>query len=559
MPSLATKETEQPIAGLDLESRQMVLDTLEMVKKRLLPKEKILELDKHETFPEEIIREMLGPDIGLQLLFIPEEYGGMGGGARDCCALTREMAKICLGVATAFFAIQLGADPILFDGTEEQKERWLGRIAEGRSLVAYAVTEAEAGSNLAALKTKAEPVKEDDGSIKGYLINGTKQFISNGGYADFLTVLARAPEGPTFFVVEKGMEGFHQGKGEEKHGIRASNTSPLTFDNVFVPVENLLGAVPGRGLKQANMVFGHTRLMVAALGIGAGEAALEIMLQYAKERIQFGTPLSEKQGYTHKLVVPNAVRLEAAVAYAEEQAMRLDRGEQDLQVEGSIAKYFGSEAANRAAEDAVQGLGGYGYIAEYEVEKIKRDVKITCIYEGTSEIQQSIIAMFRWKTTVKSKGKYYGDMAAEMEVLEASQPDTGAGTYARAARALNESIFFAHGHKLTKHQFVMFCLADMMTHVEVGVAMARKASRLAREEAPEAIKMVLMSRIFAGEVAELVARNAMKIVKGMGLFDEQTVADVEEKMTVDRLAASYTNLIHDMDAVSDILFDRQDL
>ncbi|MDY6953623.1 MAG: acyl-CoA dehydrogenase family protein, partial [Thermodesulfobacteriota bacterium] len=398
MQQHAAEETPRQLAGLDPESRQMVLDTLDMVRKRLLPKEKILELDKHETFPEEIIREMLGPEIGLQLLFIPEEFGGMGGGARDCCALTREMARICLGVATAFFAIQLGADPIVFDGTEEQKATWLGRIAEGNSLVAYAVTEAEAGSNLAALKTRAEPVKDDDGVIKGYILNGTKQFISNGGCADFLTVLARAPEGPTFFVVERGAEGFHQGKGEEKHGIRASNTSPLTFDDVFVPVENLLGGVPGRGLKQANMVFGHTRLMVAALGIGAGETALKIMLEYAKERIQFGTPLSEKQGYTHKLVVPNAVRLEAAVAYAEEQATRLDAGEKDLQVEGSIAKYFGSEAANRAAEDAVQGLGGYGYIAEYEVEKIKRDVKITCIYEGTSEIQQSIIAMFRWKT-----------------------------------------------------------------------------------------------------------------------------------------------------------------
>jgi len=556
MPSRATEETQHQLAGLDPESRQMVLDTLEMVRKRLLPKEKVLELDKHETFPQEIIKEMLGPDIGLQLMFIPEPYGGMGGGARDCCAVTREMARICLGVATAFFAIQLGADPIMFDGTEEQKQKWLGRIAEGHSLVAYAVTEAEAGSNLAALKTKAEPVKDDDGGIKGYIINGTKQFISNGGYADFLTVLARAPEGPTFFVVEKGMEGFHQGKSEEKHGIRASNTSPLTFNDVFVPAENLLGGAPGRGLKQANMVFGHTRLMVAALGIGAGEAALGIMLGYAKERIQFGTPLSEKQGYTHKLVVPNAVRLEAAVAYMDEQATRLDAGEKDLQVEGSIAKYFGSEAANRAAEDAVQGLGGYGYIAEYEVEKIKRDVKITCIYEGTSEIQQSIIAMFRWKTTVKSKGKYYGNMAAEMEALGASQPETGAGIYARAARALNEMTLFAHSHKLTKYQFIMFCLADMMTHVEVGVAMARKASRLVQEKAPEATKIVIMSRIFASEVAELVAANAMKIVKGLGLFDEPTVSQIEKKIAFDRLAASYGNVIHDMDAVADILFER---
>lgn len=556
MHTHAETQEQNHLAGLDLESRQMVLDTLDLVRKRLLPKEKVLELDRKEEFPEEIIREMLGPDIGLQLLFIPEQYGGMGGGARDSCALTREMAKICLGVATAFFAIQLGADPILFAGTEEQKEKWLGKIVEGHSLVAYAVTEAEAGSNLAALKTKADPVKDDAGKITGYVINGTKQFISNGGYADFLTVLARTPEGPSFFIVEKGMEGFHQGKGEEKHGIRASNTSPLTFTDVFVPAANLLSGVPGNGLKQANMVFGHTRLVVAALGIGAGEAALDIVIKYAKERIQFGTPLSEKQGYTHKLVVPNAVRLEAAAAYTEEQATRLDAGEKDLQVEGSIAKYFATEAGNRTAEDGIQALGGYGYIAEYEVEKIKRDVKITCIYEGTSEIQQNIIGMFRWRASVKSKGKYYEAMAAEMEAVDPSPAETGAETYALAARALNETIMFAHSHKLTKQQYIMLCLADMMTYVEIGVSMARKASRVVKEDAPEARKVVIMSRVFASEVAEVVAKNAMKIIMGSGLLDEQTTSQLKKKIGYEGLMKSYSGLIKDMDAIADILFDR---
>ena len=556
MQTHAATQKQHHLSGLDLESRQMVLDTLELVRKRLLPKEKVLELDRKEEFPEDVIREMLGPDIGLQLLFIPEQYGGMGGGARDSCALTREMAKICLGVATAFFAIQLGGDPIMFAGTEEQKQKWLGKIVEGHSLVAYAVTEAEAGSNLAALKTKADPVKDDAGKITGYVINGTKQFISNGGYADFLTVLAKTPEGPSFFIVEKGMEGFYQGKGEEKHGIRASNTSPLTFTDVFVPAENLLSGVPGNGLKQANMVFGHTRLVVAALGIGAGEAALEIAIKYAKERIQFGTPLSEKQGYTHKLVVPNAVRLEAAAAYMEEQATRLDTGEKDLQVEGSIAKYFATEAGNRTAEDGIQALGGYGYIAEYEVEKIKRDVKITCIYEGTSEIQQNIIGMFRWRASVKSKGKYYEAMAAELEAIDPSAAETGAETYALAARALNETIMFAHSHKLTKQQYIMLCLADMMTYVEIGVSMARKASHLVEEGAPEAKKIVIMSRVFASEVAEVVAKNAMKIIMGSGLADEQSTSELKKKIGYEGLMKSYSGLIKDMDAISDILFDR---
>ena len=549
--------TQQNLAGLDSESRQIVLDTLGLVRKRLLPKEKILELDKKEEFPENIIREMMGPDIGLQLLFIPEEYGGMGGGARDSCALTREMARICLGVATAFFAIQLGADPIMFAGTEEQKQKWLGKIAEGDYLVAYAVTEAEAGSNLAALKTKAEPVGSDDGQVTGYVINGTKQFISNGGYADFVTVLAKTEEGPTFFIVEKGMEGFHQGKGEEKHGIRASNTSPLTFTDVFVPVENMLGGLPGNGLKQANLVFGHTRLMVAAMGLGAGQAALDIVIDYAKKRVQFGSPLSEKQGYTHKLVVPHAVRLEAAAAYLDEQAARLDAGEKDLQVEGSIAKYFATEAGNKASDDAIQALGGYGYIAEYEVEKIKRDVKITCIYEGTSEIQQNIISTFKWRTTVKSKGEYYGAMAQEMEALHSSVPELNAEIYAWAAKALNETIIFVHNHRLTKQQYIMFCLADMMTYVEVGISLARKAKRLLRDSSSQAKKIVIMTRIFASEVAELVVRNTIKIVKGSGLADQEIPESIKEKMDYSEFAASCSSLIQDMDAVADILFGRE--
>ena len=284
------------LAGLDTESRQMVIDTVGLLKKRLLTKEKILEYDQEEFFPEDIIREMLGPDIGFQLLFIPEEYGGMGGGARDTCAVVLELSKICLGISTAFFAIQLGSDPILVGATEAQKEKWLGAIAGGDTLVAYAVTEPGAGSNLAALKTKADPVTDDSGNITGYKLNGSKQFISNGGYADLATVLANTPEGPGFFVVEKGMEGFVQGKGEQKHGIRASNTSPLSFTDVFVPADNLIGLVPGQGMKQANKVFGYTRLMVAAMGLGAAQNAMEIVIAYAKERIQFGSPLSEKQG-----------------------------------------------------------------------------------------------------------------------------------------------------------------------------------------------------------------------------------------------------------------------
>jgi alkylation response protein AidB-like acyl-CoA dehydrogenase len=542
--------------GLDDESRQMVVDTVRQLKKKLLTKEKILEWDHHEIFPEEVVREMLGPEIGLQLLFIPEEYGGMGGGARDSCAVTREMAKICLGIGTAFFAIQLGSDPILVGATEAQKEKWLGAIAEGGALVAYAVTEPGAGSNLQALKTKAEPVLDDAGELTGYRITGSKQFISTGGYADIITVLANTAEGPSFFVVEKGMPGFEQHKGEEKHGIRASNTSPLTFDNVFVPKENLIGGAPGKGLKQANQVFGYTRLMVASMALGAGEAALDIAIPYAKERIQFGSPLSEKQGYTHKLIVPHVVHLAAAQAYIDEVAHLLDSSADDLQVEGAIGKLFATEAADRAANDAMQALGGYGYIREFEVEKIKRDVKITCIYEGTSEIQQNIISTFRWKTSRKTKGRLYADMAAGMDAVHENAPDVGAHYLALAANALNSTIDLAHVRRWTRQQAVMFALADMITHVEVGTSLVRKAAALSSAGDSEAGKFKAMARLFAGDVTRLVAEKALNIAMGGGEADAADLAQFMDAIRYQEMLAGKQNWIVDMDRVADIIFER---
>jgi alkylation response protein AidB-like acyl-CoA dehydrogenase len=499
---------------------------------------------------------MLGPGIGLQLLMIPEAYGGLGGGARDSCAVTREMAKICLGITTAFFAIQLGADPIMVGATEEQKKKWLGKIAAGDALVAYAVTEPDAGSNVAALKTKADPVTDASGRITGYRINGNKQFISTGGYADFITVLADAPEGPTFFIMEKDTAGFQRGKGEEKHGIRASNTSPLTFTDAFVPVENVVGGVPGQGLKQANEVFGYTRLMVAAMGLGAGEAALEMAVPYAKERVQFKTPLSEKQGYTHKLIVPNVVRLEAAAAYIDEVAERLDAGEKDLEVEGSIAKWFATEAGNRAAEDGIQALGGYGYINEYGVEKVKRDVRITTIYEGTSEIQQNIISTFRWKKSRKTKGEFYRAMAAEMDQLEKARPGCGGRFYALAARALNHLIGVADTRRLTRQQILMFDLADLMAHVEVGVAVARRADALAAAGEPQAERAALVARIFAREVCELLERNSLRILTGTGDIDPAAAAASLAEIRYGEFAESCRRLIKDMDRLADIVFGR---
>lgn len=539
------REVTVALAGLPLEDRQMILDVLAQVRERMLTPAKLREWDCDEIFPEAQIRELLGPEIGLQLLFIPEAYGGMGGGARDLAAFSEEMGKICLGVATAFLVIHLGTDPILVAATEEQKQKWLTKVAEG-AIVAYAVTEPEAGSNLSNLKTTATPVLDDTGAITGYRISGSKQFISNGGYADFLTVLAQAPEGPTFFIVEKTMPGFCPGKPEEKHGIRSSNTVPLTFDEVLVPVENLVGGVPGHGLAQANEVFGFTRLMVACLGLAAGVAALEKVIPYAKERVQFGSPLIEKQGYTHKLVLPYVAKLAASRAYIEEVCERLDAGETDLQAEGAIAKLHATEVGNACADAAIQALGGYGYIHDYDVEKIKRDVKITTIYEGTSEIQQLIVSTLRWRETVRSKGGLYQAVTDAAAALHQNRGDIGAGTIAGLAALLNLLFKEVHETKLTRQQHVMFRLATFATLVETGAALCRKTAQALDDGAADAEYLQLCSRVNAALSAQEAYTIATEILYGSGQWTADEAAAILGASSFDH-AASQTGLLPDMD------------
>ncbi|MBE9542182.1 MAG: acyl-CoA dehydrogenase family protein, partial [Proteobacteria bacterium] len=281
---------------MDNEMFSMVLDTLKKIEREKLSLETRLEMDSKGDFPEELIRFMLGPDIGLHLVFIPSQYGGLGASVLQVAKISEEMAKIDMAIATSFLAICLGMDPIRVGGTEEQKEKYIRRIADEGLIVGYGVTEPEAGSNVQALKTKAERVLDEKDQIKGYRINGQKQFITNGGVADLHTILADTPEGPSFFIIENGTEGLLPGKHEDKHGIRASNTAPITLEDVYVPAENLVGCVEGDGLKQANRVFGYTRLMVATFGLAAGMSSLEKVISYAKERIQFGKPLTQKQG-----------------------------------------------------------------------------------------------------------------------------------------------------------------------------------------------------------------------------------------------------------------------
>lgn len=539
-------EAKVALAGLAPEERQMILDLLSQIRQRMLTPEVIRRYDEDEVFPEREIRELLGPDIGLQLLFIPKEYGGLGGGARDMAALCEELGKICLGVATGFLAIHLGTDPILVGATEDQKHRWLTRLAEGGAIVAYAVTEPEAGSNLSAVKTAATPVLDDQDVLTGYRLNGTKQFISNGGYADFLTVLAQTPEGPSFFIVEKTMPGFKPGRPEVKHGICSSNTAALTFDDVLVPVANLVGGIPGQGLAQANAVFGYTRLMVAALGLGAGVAALEKVIPYAKQRVQFGSPLIEKQGYTHKLILPFVAKLEAARAYIEEIATRLDSGETGLEVEGSVAKLDATEVADACADAAIQALGGYGYIKEYDVEKIKRDVKITTIYEGTSEIQQLIISTNRWRTSISSKGAFYESLARQMDAVHQERPDVKADVVAAILRLLNRLFQAVHEAKATRQQHVMFQLATLASTAEPAAALINKVGRGDTSASPDGDRLELCARVNAALAAQIAFTIANEILFGSGRWSPSEAQAILESVGFD-FGSSQVGLVSDMD------------
>jgi alkylation response protein AidB-like acyl-CoA dehydrogenase len=500
----------------------MVIQTLRQVVKRDLPDERILELDATDEFPHDIIQKMLSPDVGLHLIFLPENVGGLGGGARDICLVSEEMAYADLGVATAFLAICLGTDPIIVGGTEEQRDHWLGRIAREGMIVAYGVTEPEAGSNVAALQTTATPIADADGKVTGYQLNGVKQFITNGGVAQLYTILAKAPGGPTFFIVERDTPGLTVGKKEEKHGIRASNTTGVMLEDLVVPVANLIGGVEGQGLKQANAVFGYTRLMVGAFGLGSGHVALDRALAYSRTREQFGAPLIDKEGYTLKLLVPHWIDLVAGRAYVEEVALRIDQGETDLQVEGSIAKLWCTEAGNRAADAALQALGGYGYTREFMVEKVRRDVRITNIYEGTSEIQQNIIGLYRWKENVRSKGAFYRDQATAMAALHDKHGDIGADLVARALRILGETIMFCHQRRLTKHQYVLFKLADLATQSEIAAALIRKCIRLREADDRLAPHFAHMGRVFARQTLAVARTDAELCCAG---FLDQTDAE----------------------------------
>ncbi len=537
------------MVGLDAETRKMVLDTIREYGKRRLKHADLIKLDDHNTYPTEIMKDLYDPEkVAINLMMIPEKYGGLGGNSYDIYRACEVISRFDLGLCTNVFATFLGLDPIFVGGTDAQKEKWIKFVVEKQCLVAYGATEPGAGSDLLHLKTRAERVMEGD-KIVGYKLNGSKMWITNGGTAGLYTILARAPKGVSWFVVEAGTKGLSADKHEDKHGIRLSDTTPVNLQDVYVPANQLIGEVEGKGLRQAQAVFGYTRLLVAAMALGVGEEALEHAVRYSQQRLVGGNPLSTKQGFTHKLIVPVYARLEACRAFIEEIAKTIDGGAEGLQTEGAIAKRLCSETADQAANNAIQAFGGNGYVREFPVEKLKRDVKITCIYEGTSEILELTTFRERWQANINADGKYYDKIADEMDALHAKGPDVGAWAAAVAARALSRVLKACYDQKLTSNQIAHMKLGELMGYVEVAASFCRAA---AKDELSEGVQFDkeawrAMSRINAAYAASWVASEGLRLVAGSS--ETETLGLVDE-LNLKAVAKAQKGTIADQDLVA---------
>ena len=357
------------------------------------------ELDEKEVFPRDLLKVIAQSD--LFGVCIPQEYGGFGGGSFENCLAVEELSRGCLGVCTSFAASGLGAYPILLYGSEEQKKKYLPEIASGRKLAAFALTESTAGSDAGGIMTTAE-LKGDE-----YILNGTKQWITNAGEADIYSVIvitdrSKGPRGASAFIVEKGDPGFGFGKKESKMGIRASTTGELIFNQCRIPKDRII-AREGMGFVVAMKTFDMSRPGVGAQGVGLAQGALEEAVRFARTRMQFGKPIITFQAVQHMLA-DMATFTEAARALVYSTARFVDSGAKDVSKASAMAKVFASDVAMKVTTDAVQVFGGTGYMRDYPVEKMMRDAKILQIYEGTNQVQRNIIGQELNKEGGRKKG-----------------------------------------------------------------------------------------------------------------------------------------------------------
>jgi acyl-CoA dehydrogenase len=341
--------------------------------------------DKDGTWPQDIVEKAW--EIGLMNTHIAEEYGGPGLDYLSGCLIEEEMGWGCSGIGTSLMANGLASAPVSLGGSEEVKKKYLGMLTEGPKLASFCLTEPDAGSDVSGMKTTA--TKKGD----KYVINGSKCFITNGGYADWFTVYAKTDKeaghrGISAFVVPKD-DTVTVDKKEDKLGQRASNTATITFNETEIPADNLLGE-ENHGFKLAMMTLDRTRPGVAAMAVGIARAALEFASDYSKERVQFGVPIAMHEGVQF-LIADMATKVHVARLAAWNSAVLLDQGERNT-LESSHAKRFAADTAMEVTTDAVQVYGGYGFIKDYPVEKLMRDAKIMQLYEGTSQIQRLVIA-----------------------------------------------------------------------------------------------------------------------------------------------------------------------
>lgn len=378
------------------EDQRMIKDLARQIAdEHILPKR--AELDETGEFPWEIMKTLAQADMFR--IFIPEQYGGLGTGTLELCLVVEELSRVCLGVSTTYAANALGTYPILLFGSEDQKQKYLPDIADGKRLVAFALTEPNAGSDAGGIQTTA--IKDGD----YYILNGTKQWITNGGEAEIYTVIAltdksKGARGASAFIVEKGTPGFTFGKKENKMGIRASVTRELVFEDCKIPKENLLGR-EGMGFIVAMKTLDQSRVGVGAQGLGVAQGAFEEAAKFAKQRIQFGQPVISFQAVQHMLA-DMAIQIEAARALVYSVARYIDSGAKDITKASAIAKTFATDVAMKVTVDAVQVMGGAGYMREYPVEKMMRDAKILQIYEGTNQIQRNVIGQAIIKELTKA-------------------------------------------------------------------------------------------------------------------------------------------------------------
>ena len=345
------------------------------------------ELDRTGEFPYELLKGMA--DLGLMGVYFPEEYGGLGGGIMEMCIVVEELCRVDGAAGLCYAACGLGAFPILVGGTDEQKKKYLPRLAAGE-LAAFAITEASAGSDSSNVKTRA---RRDGDS---YVLNGTKQFITNGSVAKIYSVIAstnpiKGARGLSAFIIEDGTPGFTYGKIEDKMGIRCSKTAELVFQDCRVPAANLIGGKEGHGFIHTMRTFDRTRPGVGAQALGIAAGALDEALEYARTRIQFDVPIAHFQA-VQMMLADMAIQVEASRTLIYAAARAADAGMKNTSAIASMAKVLASDTAMKVTTDAVQIFGGYGYMKEYPVEKMMRDAKITQIYEGTNQIQRLVIA-----------------------------------------------------------------------------------------------------------------------------------------------------------------------